>query len=401
MSWRCITAIPSGPQGKGLMDTYWVKSKKSSESASQTMLNPFQRQKITGKTHKTPVANQYLAKPMPTSPSNSRPSTPPPPSLVSTFLSPSGPPGAPVPLERNGITRVTSPAPKPDEWPIADQRLSQLSLHDKHHGDGDRRYTLASLQCPPIVIQRQLAGPGGGGGLPLADTTSLLDRRNTITTMDPREMQQAVIHSHPPGRASVSSANPMWSTVPLWNQPPPSPHDNIHSPETPRLTIPNDLSEYNLLRIRDSLSQPLPPVTEGGGVSSSHLSIFAAMAEETARQARRVADWAAYIAKAGSGGASRNASSDCLSTSDHGSSVDAFLDEPATRLCPLGQEKARRARDSGQEGNDNVFETVNGVCPARIDARACNRPPSSEADIRLHAPQGQGSGEEHSNCSIT
>ena len=124
------------------------------------------------------------------------------------------------------------------------------------------------------------------------------------------------------------------------------------------------------------------------------------MAEETARQARRVADWAAYIAKAGSGGTSRNASSDRLSMSDHGSSVDAFLDEPATRLCPLGQEKARRARDSRQEGNDNVFETLNGVCPARLDARACNRLPSSEADVRLDAPQGQGSGEGHSNCSI-
>ena len=305
----------------------------------------------------------------------------------------------PGPLERNGITRVASP--KPDEWPIADQRLSQLALDDKHRGDGDRRYTLPSVQCPPIVIQRQLAGPGGGGGLPLADTSSLLDRRNTITTMDPREMQQAVIHSHPPGRASVSSTNPMWSTVPLWNQPPPSPHDNIASPETPRLTIPTELSEYNLLNVRNSLSQPLLPLAEGGGVSPSHLSIFVSMAEETARQARKVADWAAYIAKAG-GGTSRNASSDHLSTSDHGSSVDAVLDEPATRLCPVGQERVRGVRESRQEGSDNVFETLNGVCPARFEAGAKNRPTSdqSEAGVRLHAPQGQGTGDTHANCSI-
>ena len=369
-----------------MMDTYWVKSKKSGEAASQTMLNPFQRQKITNKMHK----NQHLTKAIPTSPSHSRSSTPPPPSLANTFLSPSG-------LERNGITRVTSP--KPDEWPIADQRLSQLSLDDKHRGDGDRRYTLASVQCPPIVIQRQLAGPGGGGGLPLADTTSLLDRRNTITTMDPREMQQAVIHSHPPGRASVSSANPMWSTVPLWNQPPPSPRNNIPSPETPRLTIPNDPSEYNLLHVRDSISQPLPPVAEG--LSPSHLSIFASMAEETARQARKVADWATYIAKAG-GVTSRNASSDCLSVSDHGSSVDAFLDEPATRLCPIGQERGRRTQESRQEGSDNVFETLNGVCPARLEDRVNNRPSNdqSEANIRRHAHQGQGTGDTHANCSI-
>ena len=382
------------------MDTYWIKSKKSSESASQTMLNPFQRQKITGKSHKGPsLTNQLLPKPMPISPSNSRPSTPPPPpTLTSAFLSPNVPQ---APLERNGVPRVASP--KPDEWPIADQRLSQLALDDRHHhGDNDRRYTLATVQCPPIVIQRQLAGPGGGGGLPLADTTSLLDRRNTITTMDPREMQQAVIHSHPPGRASVSSANPVWSTIPLWNQPPPSPRDHTQSPETPRLTIPNDLSEYNLLHVRGSLTQPLPPVAEGGGVNPSHLSTFASMAEETARQARRLADWAAYIAKAGGGGSgsSRNASSDRLSASDHGSSVDAFLDEPAAaRLCPVGQEKVRgRARDSRQEGSDNVFEAVNGVCPAaRFNSGADNRRSPAGADIRH---QDQGSGEGHSNCSI-
>ena len=354
------------------------------------MLNPFQRQKTTGKTLKTPLPNQFLAKPIPTSPSNSRPSTPPPPPHH-FFLTPNGPP-----LES---ARVTSP--KPDEWPIADQRLSQLSLCEKHHGDGNRRHTLATLQCPPIVIQRQLAGPGGGGGLPLADTTSLLDRRNTITSMDPREMQQAVIHSHPPGRASVSSANPVWSTIPLWNPPPSSPHDYTHSPETPRLTIPNDLSEYNLMHVRDSLSQPLPPVTEGGGVTPSHLSVFAAMTEETARQARRVADWAAYIAKASGSLTSRNASSDRLSTSDHGSSVDAVLDEPATtRLCPIGQEKARRLRESRQEGSDNVFEMLNGVCPARMDAREDNRQSLADTDVRQHAHQGQGSGEGHSNCSI-
>jgi hypothetical protein len=376
------------------MDTYWVKSRKSSESASQTMLNPFQRQKITGKTLKAPtLTNQLLAKPTPISPSNSRPSTPPPPTTLA------------VPLERNGVPRVASP--KPDEWPIADQRLSQPALDERHHRDNDRRYTLATVQCPPIVIQRQLAGPGGGGGLPLADTSSLLDRRNTITTMDPREMQQAVIHSHPPGRASVSSANPVWSTIPLWNQPPPpSPRDYTQSPETPRLTIPNDLSEYNLLHVRGSLTQPLLPVSEGGGVSPSHLSLFASMAEETARQARRVADWAAFIAKAGGSGSSRNASSDCLSASDHGSSVDAFLDESAgaARLCPVGQEKGRgKARDSRQEGSDNVFETVvNGVCPAaRFDTGADNRRSPAGADVRHHhSHQGQGSGDGHSNCSI-
>ena len=377
------------PQGKGLMDTYWVKSKKSGDSASQTMLNPFQRQKITDKLLKAST-NQHLAKPTPTSPSHSRPSTPPHPTMEGgKFLSPVG-------QERNGITRVMSP--KPDEWPIAEQRLSQLTLDNKHRGNGDRRYTLATLQCPPIVIQRQLAGPGGGGGLPLADASSLLDRRNTITTMDPREMQQAVIHSHPPGRASVSSANPVWSTVPLWNQSPPSPHDNI-LPETPRLTIPSELSEYNLLHVRDSLTNQLPPVIEGGGVSPSHLSVFASMAEETARQARRVADWASYIARAS--GASRNTSSDHLSNSDPGSSVDALLEEAAPKMCPLSQERGRRSKGSRQEVSDNVFEALNGMCPARLDAGANNRSSDqSETDVKPHVHRGQGTEDGHTNCNI-
>ena len=370
------------------MDTYWVKSKKSGDASCQTMLNPFQRQKIIDKTLKS-TTNQHLAKPLPTSPSPSRPSTPPP-HLTSMFLSPNGP-GV---MDRNGITRVTSP--KPDEWPIADQRLSQLNLDDRHRGESDRRYTIASLQCPPIVIQRHLAGPGGGGGLPLADTTSLMDRRNTITTMDPREMQQAVIHSHPPGRASVSNA----SVIPLWSLPPPSPRGNL-SPETPRLNLPNELSEYNLLHMRDSISQPLQPVTEAGGVvSPSHLSIFASMAEETARQARKVADWASFIARAGGVTTSRNDSSDRLSGSDQGSSVDALhIEEPGTiRLCPVGQEKgARKARDSRQEGED-VFEALNGVCPVRLQTKSTGKlSDQSETKVSSCPHQGQGT---HSNCSI-
>ena len=364
-------------QGKGLMDTYWVKSKKSGEASSQTMLNPFQRQKILNKSpkHLKPII----------SPTHSRPSTPPPPSLtMSTLLAP--PPDG----------RLMSP--KPDEWPIADHRLSQVE--ERHHM-GDRRYTLPSVQCPPIVIQRQLAGPGGGGGLPLADASSLLDRRNTITTLDPREMQQAVIHSHPIGRPSVSSANTAW---PLWNTNgvPSSPRESVAAPETPRLAMPSELSEYNLLHVRDSLTTQLPPLMEGGVTSPAQLSLFAAMAEETARQARRVADWAAYIAKAKSN--SRTASSDRLSSSDHGSicrhgsSVDAFPE--GRSRCPHLEQVGRGGLppEKEREGSDAVFEALNGVCPVRHEAKDDSEQSSDGGDGG--GGEAKHRGDPHSNCSI-
>ena len=364
-------------QGKGLMDTYWVKSKKLGEAASQTMLNPFQRQKISDKSpkHRKPII----------SPTPSRPSTPPPPTFafpnmapeVGGFLAPQ--------MERNG-SRLMSP--KPDEWPIADHRLSQAE--ERHHIGADRRYTLPSVQCPPIVIQRQLAGPGGGGGLPLADASSLLDRRNTITTMDPREMQQAVIHSHPVGRPSTSSANPAWSTIPLWsaNGVPSSPRDSTVS-ETPRFTLPSELSEYNLLHVRDSLTTQLPPITEVGVASPSQLSLFAAMAEDAARQARRVADWATLLAKAKTN--SRHASHDGLSSSDHGSPVDAHLEG---RGCPHLEQVGRASRlpeKEREDSRDAVFDTLNGVCPVRHENK--NKSDQSGADPKHHS-------DPHSNCSI-
>ena len=352
-------------KGKGLMDTYWVKSKKTGDAASQTMLNPFQRQKISDK-------SALKALKRPTSPSPPRPSTPPllPPSMVTgmanSYLSPK--------TER----RVMSP--KPDEWPIADLRLSHLE--ERRRGEGDRRYTMPSIQCQPIVIQRQLAGPGGGGGLPLANTASLLDRRNTITTIDAQEIQQAVIHSHPPGRPSVSSANP----VPTWNiAPPSSPRDSVVS-ETPRLAFPSEPSEFNLMHIRDSLTQQTP-LMEVGGVNHSQLSLFATMAEETARQARKVADWAAYIARSKST-SSRNASSDQLSNSEHGSPVDALLEEG--KVCPFALERSRRRKEE-REGSDTVFEGINGVCPVKHEAR--DESDQSKQDTNHHDNV-------HSNCSI-
>ena len=310
-----------------------MKSKKTGEAASQTMLNPFQRQKMSDR------QTQKSLRPS-TSPIMSRPSSPL--NLPPSYLSP--------PVERNGGHNVKSP--KPDEWPIADHRLSQTTEERCRIVD-ERRYTLPTIQHPSIVIQRQLAGPGGGGGLPLADTASLFERRNTITTMNPMEVQQAVIRSHPPGRPSVSSANPVW---PVWNGAPPrSARESVS--ETPQLTLASDLSEYNLLTVRDSLTQNLPRLTEGGVANPAQLSLFAALAEETACQARRVADWAACLAKAKTS-ISRHTSSDV------GSSVDA-LNEGGPRMCPLAQIRTNKHTEEHGEGSDAVFEPVNGMCPMR------------------------------------
>lgn len=345
------------------MDTYWVKSKKTGEAASQTMLNPFQRQKISDK--------QSLKSLKPsTSPILSRPSSPL--SMLPSHLSPS--------VERNGGQLKS---PKPDEWPIADHRLSQSS-EERRRGEDDRRYTLPAIQCPSIVIQRQLAGPGGGGGLPLADTRSLLDRRNTITTMDPREVQQAVIHSHPPGRPSVSSANPIW---PVWNDAPPmSPRESVT--ETPRLTLPSGLSEYNLMTVRNSLTQHLPPLIERGVANPAQLSLFAALAEETACQARRVADWAACIARAKTS-SSGNDSSDQMS-SDIGSPVDNIIEGP--KMCPLAQRRTNRYMEELGEGSDTVFENLNGMCPIRHEV--IEESDQSQSQTKHHSDTSQ------SICSI-
>lgn len=314
------------------MHTYWVKSKKSGEAASQTMLNPFQRQKMS---HKQSQKNLRAS----TSPILSRPTSPV--NLVPSHL-----------VERNGSSFKS---PKPDEWPIAEHRLSQQTAEERFRVVDDRRYTLPTIQHPSIVIQRQLAGPGGGGGLPLADTASLFERRNTITTMNPMEVQQAVIHSHPPGRTSVSSANPVW---PVWNGAPPrSPQESVTEP--PQLTLPSELSEYNLMTVRDSLTQNLPRIIEGGVATSSQLSLFAALAEETACQARKVADWAACLAKA-------KASSSRNTSSDLGSSVDAFTEGP--KMCPLVQGRTNRHIEEQGEASDTVFEPLNGMCPMGHEA---------------------------------
>jgi len=54
------------------------------------------------------------------------------------------------------------------------------------------------------------------------------------------------------------------------------------------------MSEFNIMQVRNSISGVLPTIAEGG---TSQLAVFAALADDNARQARRLADWAAELAR--------------------------------------------------------------------------------------------------------
>ena len=54
------------------------------------------------------------------------------------------------------------------------------------------------------------------------------------------------------------------------------------------------MSEFNILQIRNSICEALPMVPE---MSSPQLAVFAALADDNARQARKLADWAGELAR--------------------------------------------------------------------------------------------------------
>ena len=62
----------------------------------------------------------------------------------------------------------------------------------------------------------------------------------------------------------------------------------------PLLFPARSMSEFNILQIRNSICEALPVVPE---MSSPQLAVFAALADDNARQARRLADWAAELAR--------------------------------------------------------------------------------------------------------
>lgn len=168
-------------------------------------------------------------------------------------LVPSSPPATtPPPTTQQRFfpqTRVLPKVfPKPDEWPEADRRLST----DTRQRSG----TLPTLEVPARVVPH-------------------------------------------PRTTRHGSLNHIVAPPSLLH---PTPSDT----GTPRLSVTRDTSrsnsiisvqesEYNLLRLRESIALQLPTISEA---VPSQLAIFAAAAEENARNARRLADWAAELARA-------------------------------------------------------------------------------------------------------
>ena len=252
-------------QGKGLLLTYWVRGKKDRKlPEQQAVLNPYQRE--------VPTKTRF-------------PKITPPPSRGESPAS--SPPLSPGPIQKQflsiaqagNITSSKKVSPEPHEWPQADRRLARRQE--------ERRATIPDLVCQPLNVP----------------PNSQLDRRSTLTTAEVGELQ-ALLRAHGHRLSDVSQ--------------PPRPMTRSASDSS--ASIPNNqFSELNLMNIRGSISLPLAPILEGRTVSDQQLATFAAMAEENARQARRVADWASELAKV---------------SRQHGSSVDVcpFHIPPFTRV---------------------------------------------------------------------
>ena len=216
------------------MTTYWVTGKKT--SSGETMLNPFQRLK-----QDSPSTSG--------SPCPSRPFSP------TQFTTKGSPATLQIPTPRT--SRAVSP--KPDEWPQADRRLSRPEPERPR----PRSSTLPTIDVNTAQVinglmeSRHGSLPGPSLGCPF----SIQD-----------------------GNISVSAS-------------PATPRNRVGSNDTASdfLSRHNSLvSEFNLLRIRESVCLPLPPISE---TDPSQLALFAAFADDNARQARRLADWAAELAR--------------------------------------------------------------------------------------------------------
>lgn len=188
--------------------------------------------------------------------------TPPPSRGVSPA---SSPPLSPVPTKKQlsisqagSFANAKKVSPEPHEWPQADHRLASRQE--------ERRATIPDLVCQQLNVP----------------PTSQHDRRSTLTTAEVGELQ-ALLRAHGHRLSDVS---------------PPSQQMPMSGSDSSASLTTNQLSELNLMNIRGSISLPLVPILEGRTVvSDQQLSVFAAMAEENARQARRVADWASELAK--------------------------------------------------------------------------------------------------------
>ncbi len=245
------------------MYTYWVTDKKVPDSTDETMLNPFQRLRLSSK-----------------------------PALV-----PSSPPvSSPPPMSHtlfNQPRRLHRVSPKPDEWPEADRRLSV----DTRQRSG----TLPSLGVPPSLIAH-------------GRTT----RHGSLSTLSSHVLPPSSLAPPYPNTTSGTST-PVTRDM--------SSRNNSISSEFNHVRVRE--SEYNIVRLRESISLTLPTITEA---SPSQLTVFAAVADENARQARRLADWAAELARAAAKASRGREDSTVVQWPSEGTPVDP---EPVTSPHPM------------------------------------------------------------------
>ncbi len=160
--------------------------------------------------------------------------------------SPSPPPAShTLVVQPRGLPRAS---PKPDEWPEAERRLSREGRQ--------RSGTLPTLGVSPSLISQA------------------------------RRMRHGSLNHVVPPSSLVASGT---------STPVPGGTRDVMSRNNSIASDVRSLEEFNLLRLRESISFPLPTISEA---SHSQLAVFAAAADETARQARRLADWAAELARA-------------------------------------------------------------------------------------------------------
>ena len=161
-------------------------------------------------------------------------------------------------------------SPAPDHWPQAERRLSknrqQIFERAQQH-----RHTLASVDIRSLeeelraILARRRGSLNSGSSLcPITALTAGLSVANSAG--EPTSLQNDC-HLLVPNNVGTGESGHDGSAV---------------------------VSEDNLALVRESVAQGLPTISEDG---ASQLALFAAMAEENARNARRLADAAAKLVR--------------------------------------------------------------------------------------------------------
>lgn len=189
--------------------------------------------------------------------------------------------------------RKRSISPKPDEWPEAERRLSRV------------------------------------------ETDRMRQRSCTVPTADILEADMRLLHTRHP---SLIPQNHLLLQTPELEYTlatssadtgvTPSERASVAAEQLQFASRRNSLvTDFNLMRIRDSLSIPLPTIVEK---NHPHLAFLAAVADENARSARQLADWLAELARNVARGKSRESSVD-PEVLPEGTSVDPSPQDSVTQ----------------------------------------------------------------------